>query len=85
MSAAWKALLVESAPTPIDSLKSIAGSSDKSDFTTSIFADDSHLGISASLCVHSSGWSVLRQSSHTLRTKQHREVNTTGPLLGSVG
>jgi hypothetical protein len=27
MSAAWKALLVESAPTPIDSRKSMAGSS----------------------------------------------------------
>ena len=86
MSAAWKALLVESAPTPIDSRKSMAGSSasklrhtkhvsDMNEakcrtrsahlFTTSILLLDSQRGISASLCVQSSGWSVFIQSSHT--------------------
>ena len=45
MSAEWKAFCVESAPTPIDSRKSMAGSSLRSDFTTSIFCELSQRGI----------------------------------------
>ena len=58
-----KALAWESAETPMDSRRSIAGSSASKLLTTSIFWEESHRGISASLCVHFSGCSVFMQSS----------------------
>jgi len=60
-----KALLLPSALMPMLSRRSMAGSSLRSALTVSILADDNQRGISASLCVHFSGWSVLRHSSHT--------------------
>ena len=63
MSALAKALLLPSAETPIDSRSNIAGSSLRRAFTVSIFVLESHLGISASLCVpentHADDWLAL--------------------------
>ena len=55
-----KALDCASAQMPMDSRRSIAGSSASKLRTTSIFWEESQRGISASLCVHFSGCSVNR-------------------------
>ena len=60
-----KALCVPSDARPMLSRSNIAGSSARMPFTISILFDDSHLGISANLCVHFSGSSVFRQAAHT--------------------
>jgi len=65
MSTDGNARADESAEMPIDSLKSIAGSSESRLRTVSIFVELSHLGISDILWVHFSGQSDLRHSSHT--------------------
>ena len=60
-----KAFSEPSAEMPKLSRRSMAGSSARSARTVSTFLELSQRGMDASLCLHFSGWSVLRQSSHT--------------------
>ena len=63
MSLAEKAFSEPSAEMPKDSRSSIAGSSASNARTVSTFLELSQRGMDASLCLHFSGASVLRQSS----------------------